>query len=165
VTDPIVESRIREIKAGRAKRDADRAEKVMKQRSREQKSQELYDQEQSERRQSLSPNELTAAQRHTELVNYYASLYENKQEQERQGRVRAALKTMRSLKDEYLVTSSLKRRAEIVKQYLPLCREIDPKSTTTIDDVFELLEKARKDQFFSRLQAAAAGTKEIGKEE
>lgn len=146
-SDPLVEQRIRSIQARAAERRAKRDEAAAKQADREKKSQEFYAAQDEETRQSVSPNGLTAQQRHTEAINYHAAIHEAKCREE-------DIAEMAKIKDEWFLKSTTpNRKSQIVTRYAALHRRYVP--GTTPEMVNESWEREKKQALLQKVFEAA----------
>lgn len=109
----LTEGRIRTIQSAAAARTAKREEAAAKHEARE-----------VETRQTISPNDLLARERHKAVCDYYIGLYEQKRERERQERIAEANPKLIAWKTEYMQDKTTpSRRAALVSQFVELYRQ------------------------------------------
>jgi len=152
VSNPLVESRIRDIQAGRAQRDAKRAEEAAKLAER---------QANEEQRTCISPRDQELAAARQAAWDYWNRIYEQDQLREYHAKRKEAIAEMARLKAEWDKTDTTPtRRGQILKMYGELYRKYEDvttrKPTTTSDaTILKYWETERRKAFLARIYKAA----------
>jgi hypothetical protein len=127
---PVTESRIRDIQAGRAQRDAKRAEEAAKLAEREANE---------EQRTSMSPRDVELAAARQAAWDYWNKIYEQDRLREYHQKRKEAIAEMARLKAEWDTNPTPTRQGQLLRMYGELYRKYEDvttrKPTTTSDEV------------------------------
>jgi hypothetical protein len=129
VSNPIVDSMIRQRIAARKKRDDARAEAAKQLADRQAADEAEY-------RVSISPREAEQQAARKAACEYWSKIYEQQQQREYHKKRNAAIEEMKILKNEWDKSETTPaRRAVILRTYGLLYRKYEPKPNTTTDEV------------------------------
>lgn len=126
--NPIVESRIREIQAGKLERDAKRAAYAARLAERQAA-------DRAEHQESISPRDVERAAARQAVWDFWNNIYEREQQREHHKLRKEAIAEMAKLKAEWEKPETTPtRRGQILRQYGELYRLWEPKPNTTSDE-------------------------------
>lgn len=135
---PVAESKIRDTQSRIAKR-----EEAAKQAER-----------QAETRQTISPNDLIARERHKAVCDHYIASYERECEQKRQAKIKEANPRLIALKAEYMTSESANRRAACAQEFADLYRRSYGKDVP-VEVIDNEWRGERRKLFLTRVYAGA----------